>query len=275
VLQAAGVPCYEWPDRTARAVGHAVGYAARRGDIHPPPAGPPPAEATLPPGPLSAARAAALLADHGVATVATAACTSRVDAVAAADDLGYPVVCKTAASDVAHRTERGGVHLGLADADAVARAYDALSAIAGQVLVQPQLDGVELAVGAVRDERFGPAVMVGLGGTAVEVLDDVAFALAPVHDAEVADLLDGLRGTALLDGHRGAPAVDRGAVCALVRSAGDVLVAHPEVAEIDLNPVLARPDRAVAVDWKITVGVPSDGVERRAAGGDRLRETSR
>lgn len=273
VLQRAGVPCYEWPDRTARAVGHAVRYARRRGLIHPAPFGPAPAATALPAGPLPAADAAALLADHGIATAPAAVCACAEDAVSAAERFGYPVVCKTATAEVAHRTDVGGVYLGLDDRDAVARAYDALAPLGPDVLVQPEVDGVELVVGAMRDERFGPVVMVGVGGTAVEVHDDVAFALAPIHVAEVAELLDGLRGSALLDGPRGAAPVDREAVQAMVRRTGDLMVAHPGLTEIDLNPVVAGPDGAVAVDWKLTVGGGSGAAARHAGTADARRPT--
>jgi acyl-CoA synthetase (NDP forming) len=263
VLQQAGVPCFEWPDRTARAVGHAVRYAGRRGRIRPPPAPAAPGGGRLPTGPLPVDEAAALLGRHGIATAPTAVCASADAAVEAAARLGHPVVCKVADAAVAHRTDLGGVRLGLGDGAAVARAYDDLAAFGPRVLVQPQLTGVELAVGAVRDDRFGPVVMVGAGGTAVEVLGDVAFALAPLHDTEVADLVDGLRSASLLSGHRGAPAVDRDALHALVRGAGDLLASHPQITEIDLNPVLAGPDGALAVDWKIAVGDDGAKVGRR------------
>lgn len=252
-LQAANVPCFEWPDRTARAVGHAIRYACGRGHVRPPPVPPPASPAQLPAGPLPPTDAAGLLGRHGIATAPTVVCASADAAVDAAARLGYPVVCKVADAAVDHRTDVGGVRLGLADAQAVARAYRELAGISDQVLVQPQLTGVELAVGAVRDERYGPVVMVGAGGTAVEVLADAAFALAPVHDAEVAGLVDSLRCAPLLDGHRVSRAADRHALHALVRCTGDVLASHPRITEIDLNPVLARPDGAVAVDWKISV----------------------
>ena len=272
VLQAAGVPCFEWPDRTARAVGHAVRYARRRRHVRPPPAPPARADADLPPGPLAVDVAAGLLDRHGVATVRTVVCTSSGAAVAAASDVGYPVVCKAADPTLAHRVDVGGVRLDLTDDAAVARAFDALGHLGPQVLVQPQLPGVELAVGAVRDDRYGPVVMVGAGGTAIDVLDDVAFALAPVHDLEVADLVGGLRISRLLDGHRGAPPVDRDALHALVRRTGDLLTSHPQITEIDLNPVVARPDGAVAVDWKITVaGAGADDDGRRTDDSSRTR----
>lgn len=253
VLQDVGVPCFEWPDRTARAAGHAVRYARRRGMVRAPPAVPTCTDQRLSSGPVATADAADLLTFHGITTVATSVCASADAAVTAARSLGHPVVCKVADPAVNHRTDVGGVRLALSGDVEVARAYDELSRIAAQVLVQPQLAGVEVAVGGVRDGQFGPVVMVGMGGTEVEVHGDVAFALAPVLDSEVVDLVDGLRGAALLRGFRGEPAVDRAALHALVRHTGDLLAAHPEISEIDLNPVLARPDDAVAVDWKITL----------------------
>ena len=123
----------------------------------------------------------------------------------------------------------------------------------GRVLVQRQLSGVEIAIGGVRDPVFGPVVMVGLGGIWVEVLGDVAFAMAPLHRAEARSLLESLRGAALLTGARGGPSVDLDALADVVVAAGNLLLACPDVVELDLNPVLATADSAVAVDWKIGV----------------------
>ncbi len=108
--------------------------------------------------------------------------------------------------------------------------------------------GVELIVGGRRDGVFGPAVLVGFGGILAEVLDDVAVLLAPVTPAEVVARLEGLRGAVLLRGVRGAAAVDVDALAALVAAVGDLLVADPSIAEIDLNPVIASPGGVVAVD---------------------------
>ena len=134
------------------------------------------------PTPTDPVAAAALLAELGVDTAPSTLCRTADEAVAAAT--AFPVVVKLA--EAAHRTELGGVRLGLADADAVRAAADELLA-QGPVLVQRQLSGVEIAVGAVRDPVFGPVVMVGLGGIWVEVLGDVAFAMAPLHRAEARD----------------------------------------------------------------------------------------
>jgi acetyltransferase len=196
-------------------------------------------------------RAAELLAELGVETAPSILCRTADEAVAAAT--AFPVVVKLA--EAAHRTELGGVRLGIADAAEVeAAAADLLRQ--GPVLVQRQLSGVEIAVGAVRDPVFGPVVMVGLGGIWVEVLGDVAFAMAPLHRAEARSLLESLRAAALLTGARGGTAVDLDALADVVVAAGNLLLACPDVTELDLNPVLATAEGAVAVDWKIGVAQP-------------------
>ena len=109
-------------------------------------------------------------------------------------------------------------------------------------------DGVELIVGARRDERFGPVVLVGLGGTLVEVLDDTAVALAPIDEAHAARLLGSLRGAALLAGVRGRPPLDLTAAAAVVAAVSRVAAAHPELAELEVNPLLVTPRGAWALD---------------------------
>ena len=243
LLQEAGVPCFEWPARTARALGHARRYARARDRTRPAPPGPPPRPG---PTPTDPGGAAAVLAEFGVRTASSVLCRTADEAVAAAS---YPAVVKLA--EAAHRTDVGGVRLGLPDPDAVRAAAGELLAL-GPVLVQPQLSGVEVAVGALRDPVFGPVVMVGLGGIWVEVLADVAFGMAPLDRAGARDLLAGLRGFPLLTGARGADPVDLDALADVVVAAGDVLLAADDISGIDLNPVLATRDGAVAVDWKFT-----------------------
>lgn len=244
LLQEAGVPCFEWPARTARAVGHARRYARARERTGPPP--PVPQRRTTP-TPTDPTGAAELLADFGVRTATSTLCHTVDEAVAAATR--YPVVVKVAMA--AHRTELGGVRLDVTGPDEVRAAATDLLAM-GPVLVQPQLSGVEVAVGAVRDPVFGPVVMVGIGGIWVEVLGDVAFALAPLRREEAKDLLAGLRGFPLLTGARGGPPVDLDALADVVVGAGNLLLAADDVAELDLNPVLATQDGSIAVDWKIS-----------------------
>ena len=122
------------------------------------------------------------------------------------------------------------------------------------VLVQPQGRGVELVVGGIRDPQFGPVVLAGLGGILVEARDDVALAVAPVDEGAATALLRSLRGSAVLDGLRGQPAVDLRAVAGVIVGVGRLLADVPEIVELDLNPVLAAGRGCVAVDWRIRVG---------------------
>jgi acetate---CoA ligase (ADP-forming) len=167
-----------------------------------------------------------------------------------------PVALKLDAVGLAHKTEAGGVVLGLNDEASIRAAIPALIAAADRagarlrgLLVEPMAaPGVELIVGGRRDAVFGPAVLVGLGGILAEVFDDVAVMLAPVPEAEVREQLERLRGAAILRGVRGRPGADLDRLATLVAAVGRLLVDDPSIAEIDLNPVIASPDAAVAVD---------------------------
>ncbi|MCY4371900.1 MAG: acetate--CoA ligase family protein [bacterium] len=258
LLQAAGIPCLEWPERTARTVGHVVRYARSRGRILPRPALPAPATTGLPGGPVPAMEAASLLAGFGVPTVESRLCLDESEAVSAAADLGGPTVMKTADASIYHRTEVDGVRVGLATGSEVAAAYRDLARLGPAVLVQPQLSGVEMVVGGLRDPDFGPVVMTGLGGMAVEVLEDVVFGLAPVETEEAARMIGRLRGYPLLSGYRNRPAVDIGRLAEVISGVSRLLATYPEINEIDLNPVMASKSGAVAVDWKVYVSPASD-----------------
>lgn len=256
LLADAGVPCFDWPARTARALGHAYRYAQARSRGAPPAPVPQPLRE---PAPTDPAGAAALLARFGVPTVQSTVCHSATEAVRAVP--GYPAVVKLA--DLArtpHRTDLGGVRLDLRNPDEVRAAATALLA-AGPVLVQQQLSGVEVVVGALRDPVFGPVVAVGLGGIWVEVLADVVFALAPLHRTQARELLTELRGYPLLTGARGRPPVDLDALADVVVGAGNALLAAGDLAGIDLNPVLATAEGAVAVDWKLLSSIPPAEVD--------------
>jgi acetyltransferase len=258
LLQAAGVPCFEWPERTARAVGHAARYGQARHAVRPPAvARPRPARIDpLPSGVLPPLEAVKLLRAAGAPLVDSALCDSTEEALAAAAAMGYPVVAKAIHPELLHKSDAHGVRIGLADATALAAATADLLRLrrGAQVLVQRQARGVEVIVGGLRDAEVGPAVMVGLGGVLVEVLGDVAFGLAPLDDQDALALLRRLRGYPVLAGTRGAPAVDLDALASLVCAVGDLLVGIPEVIAVDLNPVLATPQGCVAVDWRVEIG---------------------
>ncbi len=218
VLQEAGVPCFPWPERTARAAGAAVRCGTRA--ARPGPAPRPAGQRRRPPrlprpgrrGLLAPDEARELLSGAGIPVAETLLCADPAAAAAAAGRLGYPVVLKVAHPGLSHKSDVGGVRLGLGTGDAVRAAADDLLALAdgAAVLVQRQHQGVELLVGAVRDPAFGPVVMAGLGGVQVEAWRDVQLAVAPVDEAQAAGLLRSLRGAAILDGPRGSRGRRRG-----------------------------------------------------------------
>ncbi|NUR06213.1 MAG: acetate--CoA ligase family protein, partial [Nocardioidaceae bacterium] len=174
---------------------------------------------------------------------------------------GFPVVLK--ALGRVHKSDGGGVMLGLRDADEARAAYARLRADLAPpaVSVEQHADtdgGVEVIVGCVRDPRFGPVLMVGLGGVLTEVLTDTVLALAPVTPERARELLLSLRGAAVLDGVRGRTPVDLDALAGLVARVSAVAAAHPEIVELELNPVLAGPSAAVALDARVVLdGQPS------------------
>jgi acyl-CoA synthetase (NDP forming) len=182
------------------------------------------------------------------------------EAVKAARELGYPVVLK-ADGDIEHKTEAGAVKLDLRDEAALRAACAAMTAAKNGFLVQSMLKGgVELVVGVKRDAQVGPVLLVGLGGVLVEVLRDTALALAPVGKAEARRMLESLKGYRLLAGYRGAPAVDIDAACDAIARISEFAADHADrIDEIDVNPLLARPDGAVALDALIVLKGGQDG----------------
>jgi hypothetical protein len=204
-----------------------------------------------------------LLRAAGLAVVETAAVpfgdegATLAAASAAADRFGWPVAVKIDAPGFAHKTDAGGVALGVPDRAVLAAVLRRMRRLPARgVLVQPMgRPGLELIVGARRDPQLGPIVLVGIGGVLAEVLDDVAVRLAPVTSDDVADMLDELRGARLLHGVRGRPAADRGAVADLVVRLGTLMLDNPTWVEVDLNPVIAGPDGVLAVDALIVTDV--------------------
>ncbi len=265
LLQEAGVPCFEWPERTARAVAHAVRYRnphLPRGRRHSEPLSGLQGARDRSSEPFSGSRrqldldvGAGVLRGAGVGVVESITCSDVPGAVAAAEHFGYPVVCKVVHPDLVHRSDVDGVRLNISGPYAVRTAARALFGLAdrARVQVQPQLSGIEVAVGGLRDPQFGPVVMIGLGGILVEVMGDVAFGLAPLQTGDAHRLIASLRGYAVLTGARGREPVDLDALAGAVCAVGDLLAARPEIAELDLNPLLATPSGAVAVDWRITI----------------------
>ena len=200
-----------------------------------------------------------LLSEYGFGMVASRLAAEPNQAAQCAEELGYPVAVKIESPDLPHKTEAGGVRLGLttkeevaaaaAEVLAAARMHAADAVIAGVLVQKMATPATELVLGVRHDPSFGPVVMLGLGGIFIEVLKDVVFASAPVSEADAAFMLQRLRGRAILDGVRGRPGVDRAALVKAICALSQFAQAHPEVAELDLNPVFAGPDGTVAVDW--------------------------
>lgn len=212
------------------------------------------------PGPLASLEGQALLQSCGINTAAAMLACSANDAVTAARVLGYPVALKIESPDILHKTEARGVVLNLRNDDEVRSAFAQLLTNAGLyskdarisgVLVQAMATGnVELVIGMKRDPVFGPVVMVGLGGVLIEVLKDVVFRAAPVTDGEALRMLDELKSRAVLDGVRGRPPVDKAALAQMISAVSTLGAAGgSRLVELDLNPVMAGPKGAIAVDW--------------------------
>jgi len=219
-------------------------------------AAPLPAPAPEAPGrPLPELESLAWLAAAGIRVVPARTVASPDEAAARAAEIGDSVVIKIDVVGLAHKSDVGGVRVGLRDADEVRRAAEELlalplpdGAIRRGLLVAPFVDGRQLIVGAHRDPSFGPVVLVGLGGILAEALDDVSIRLAPVSPADADGMLNSLRGRRLLGTVRGQPAVDRDAVIDAIVRVGQAMIDHPEVVEIDINPLISSPTRTLASD---------------------------
>lgn len=209
---------------------------------------------------LSEAESKALLARFGVPIAGERLAFDVDEAVAAADALGYPVVAKLNGDRIAHKTERGLVRLGLADADALRLAATDLLAQATpddgdvQVLVAPMLQGNrELIAGLNEDPQFGMTVMVGIGGIFAEALADVAIRLVPIERVDAEEMIEELQTQALLGAFRGEPAIDRTHLADVLLGLSRAAIATPELVSADLNPLIVVDGLPVAVDALVEV----------------------
>ncbi|MGC4084315.1 MAG: acetate--CoA ligase family protein [Vicinamibacterales bacterium] len=202
---------------------------------------------------LTAEETRRVLHAFGLPLLPTVLARSADEAAALAAVFGFPVVAKLQARTLLHKSDVGGVHVGLASERAVRAAFKELNALAAAhqpviadegegVVIQPMIaGGVETMIGITDDPLFGPLVAFGLGGVHVEVLGDVRFRIAPLTDRDADDLLHGIRGYKLLTGYRGHPPVDLEALRELLLRVARLAEDVPEVAELDLNPVIALP----------------------------------
>ncbi|GAA5033614.1 acetate--CoA ligase family protein [Streptomyces siamensis] len=243
-LAAAGIPVFAATEDAARALA-----ATAPGPLHTGVTPLPPAAAPLRDSGYMGTRRA--LEEAGLAFPAAREIHDETELLAAAAEFPGPYVLK--ALHLLHKSDAGGVVLGLAGPDELLAAFREMHARLGAPAYSVEAmadltDGIELIVGVNRDPRFGPVAMVGLGGVLAEALHDVAFTLAPVSAGRALSLLRGLRTAALLDGVRGRPPVDVAAAAAAVEAITAFAAAHPEIAEIEVNPLLVSPHGALALD---------------------------
>ncbi len=264
-----GVPLLASVEEAARALGHATRYAQHRSAPPDPPTPTPAAEGdhaaavvadglAAGGGWMSPAAAEGLLRSFGLPVVESRSVTTPRAVRRAAQELGGRVAVKATGPGLLHKSDLGAVRLGLTAAGAERAAGEMRSSLTAAgvapegFLVQRMASaGVELIVGVVGDPRFGPLVAVGAGGTTAELIGDVQVRLAPVGPREAAAMLRELRTFPLLDGFRGAPRADAGAVADIIERVAALAAAHPEIAELDCNPVIASSDGAVIVDARI------------------------
>jgi acetate---CoA ligase (ADP-forming) subunit beta len=210
---------------------------------------------------LNEVEAKTMLKKAGVAVTETRLAASREEALSLSQELGLPVVLKIVSPDVVHKSDSGGVKLNLKTMDEVGRAYDEILAsvkkafpdakILGVAVQSMAPPGVETIIGVSRDKQFGPVIMFGLGGVWVEVLKDVSFRLAPITAYDASEMIKEIKGYKLLTGFRGQPAVQIPELEKMLLAVSDFISANPQVNELDLNPVFASADGAVAVDARI------------------------
>ncbi len=221
-----------------------------------------------------------IVAEYGVRFAAERIVDDPAAAARAASGIGFPVVLKLAGPGIAHKTERGLVRVGLADARSVEQESAALLSLArpedGEVslLVAEQVRGSrELIAGIVRDPRFGPCVLLGVGGVLAEALGDVVFAVAPLGREQAMEMIDGLSARRLfLDAQRGEPPLDRGLLADLLEGLGRLAQDRPEIESVDLNPVIVSNGRPIAVDCLVEARVDPATREREDSGRIRSDE---
>jgi acyl-CoA synthetase (NDP forming) len=212
---------------------------------------------------LNELEAKELIRKAGVPVVDTRLAKSGKEAAALAKEIGFPVVMKIVSPDIAHKSDIGGVRVNIANTAQLHRAYSEIIAavrekkpaakIEGVSVQQMARPGVEVIIGMAEDAQFGPFLMFGLGGIWVEVLKDVAFRIVPVTRRDAAEMVREIKGFALLNGYRGQEPVDVDYLEKLIVKVSDFIEKNPQIKELDINPLIAYKDGAVAVDARVVV----------------------
>jgi acetate---CoA ligase (ADP-forming) subunit beta len=210
---------------------------------------------------LTEVEAKELLNKAGIPVVQTKLARSKREAISISKEIGFPVVMKVNSRDVIHKSDSGGVKLGLANATQAGKAYSEIMSSIKQahpdariegVSVQPMVaPGVEVIVGMSKDPQFGPVIMFGLGGILVEVLKDVSFRIVPLTERDAGEMIREIKGYPILEGHRGQKPACLPALEKLIVEVSRFVERNSHIRELDLNPVFAYPDGALAVDARI------------------------
>ena len=205
-----------------------------------------------------------VLDEAGIPVALAVLARDAKEAAKAADKMGFPIVLKIVSPNVTHKSDVGGVRLGLASSAEVKAAFDEIVSAVKAAQPDARIEGVavqkmapagtEVIVGMSKDPQFGPVMMFGLGGIFVEVLKDVAFRIVPLEPKDASQMIREIKGFPVLEGVRGQPPADLAALEKLILKLSEFVEAHPEIEELDLNPVFAYRDGAIAVDARIVVG---------------------
>jgi acetate---CoA ligase (ADP-forming) subunit beta len=215
---------------------------------------------------LNEVEAKQLLEQAGVPVSPARLARTKDEAAAMADEIGYPAVLKIVSPQITHKSDVGGVELNLGSRDEVAAAFERIVAsvkrhapdatVEGVAVQRMERPGIEVIVGMTKDPQFGPVMMFGLGGVLVEVLKDVAFRVVPLEERDARQMIEEIKGYPVLEGYRGHDPADVGKLRELVLQVSRFIEANPDVEELDLNPVFAYKDGAIAVDARVVLSSP-------------------
>ena len=204
-----------------------------------------------------------LLKKAGIPVIEAKLATTKKQAISMGKELGFPVVLKVISADVIHKSDSGGVRLGLGNSTQVGRAYsDIMSSVRQRhpqatiqgISVQPMAPpGIEVIIGMSTDPQFGPVIMFGLGGVLVEILKDVSFRIVPVTRRDAAEMVREIKGYPILAGFRGQKPASVPALEELIVKVSQFIESNPQIRELDLNPVFAYENKAVAVDARVVL----------------------
>jgi acyl-CoA synthetase (NDP forming) len=210
---------------------------------------------------LTEIEAKQLLKDAGINVVETKLATSNEEAISVSESLGFPVAMKISSVDVLHKSDAGGVKLGIKTKEQVAEAYDEImesvkkafpdAKVEGVTIQKMAEQGLEVIIGMSKDAQFGPILMFGLGGVLVEVLKDVSFRIVPLESHDASEMIRDIKGFPLLQGYRGSDPIDIANLEKMLLTVSTFVDNTPTVKELDLNPIFAYKDGAVAVDARV------------------------